>query len=91
MLIDFVSLNHDITFHLYSYRSVLLGRDITLLIHKWYIQSSKWKFEFILCMYRNKNWKKLLVRTKFHWSWAGGPMLIVRTESLYILILVKQT
>jgi len=25
--------------------------------------------------------KNLLVRTKFYWSWAGGPVLIVRTVS----------
>ena len=26
----------------------------------------------------------LLVRTKFDWSWAGGPVLIVRTGYLRI-------
>ena len=55
-----------------------------------YQQSSKWKFEFtdpkqILEFISIKFLKKmtnLLVRTKFYWSWAGGPVLILRTVSM---------
>jgi hypothetical protein len=28
---------------------------------------------------------QILVRTKFNWSWAGGPLLIVRTVYLRIV------
>ena len=28
--------------------------------------------------------KNLLVQTKFYWSWAGGPVLIVKTVTLVI-------
>ena len=33
----------------------------------------------------NKNWKNVLVRTKFYWSWTGGPVLIVRNKVLLVL------
>jgi len=37
--------------------------------------------------------KNLLVRTKFYWYWAGGPMLIVRTVKFgknIVQMLVKE-
>ena len=43
----------------------------------------------------NKKWKNLLVRIKFYWSWAGGPLFIVGTvfwtvTSKYIILFISQ-
>jgi hypothetical protein len=45
-----------------------------------------WSESIYLYIVLNKNWQKLLVRTKFYWCWAGGLVLIVRTASLNPLI-----
>jgi len=43
-------------------------------------QSSKWKFEFTGPNISKEKPEKITVRTKFYWCWAGGPVIIVRTD-----------
>ena len=38
---------------------------------------------------KHKNWKFLVVRTKFYWSWAGGPVFIVKTLLWPMILLDK--
>ena len=54
------------------------------------------KFLNLFLYSSNQKLKNLLVRTKFYWSWAGGPVHIVRTEHCiltteFLLIVVMYT
>jgi len=45
-------------------------------------ESNSWIYFFI---FLNKNWKKILIRTKFYLSWTGGTMLIVMTVCIKLV------
>jgi len=40
---------------------------------------SNFRIHFYMVLNIKRKMKNLLVRTKFYWFWAGGPVLIVRT------------
>ena len=50
--------------------------EIEMKIWNYWSESNSWIYFYIIL---NKNWKKLLVQTKFYWSSADGPVYIVRT------------
>ena len=81
----------EITIKIITVEVSLLKLHSVLEMKIWiyWSQSNSWIYfiypnqilEFILYIYLYKNWKNLLVRTKFYWSWVGKPVLIVGTAA----------
>ena len=60
------------------YNNLLSNTVLQMKIWIYWSESNSWIY-FYIHLVLNKNWKNLLVQTKFFWSWAGGQVLIVRT------------
>ena len=69
----------------------LLGFNNSVALFHYHFPVHEMKFEFtepnqileFIFIYTSKQkLKNLLVQTNFYWSWAGGPVLIVRTDFL---------
>ena len=66
--------------------SLLIITVFEMKIWNYWSGSNSWIYFYIVL---NKNWKNLLVWTKFYWSWAGGPVLILSTtrwKNVHILV-----
>ena len=69
----------EITIKIITVEVSLLKLHSVLEMKIWIYWSQSNSWIYFIYIYLYKNWKNLLVRTKFYWSWAGKLVLIVRT------------